>query len=282
MQKFMNPDFKTTQPHSIRQSLGIRFVRSLVAPLVVFVLLILVWHISILVFRIHPILLPSPVAVLGSLWLERAVLARATLVTGSAALCGLTTSIVLGAIIAILFSQSARLRAALYPYVIFLQTVPIVAIAPLLIIWSGNNFRTIVLVSVIISIFPIVSNTTAGLLSINENLRDLFLLNDATRWQTLTKLRIPAAVSHLVLGTRISCGLAVIGAIVGEFFVGNSGAYDGLGTIMTQWQGRQYTSALMAAVLVCTLLGVLFFGSINLLSRTLLRRWTKAANLESE
>jgi len=252
------------------------------APLIVLIVVIVVWQLAIVLFRIHPILLPSPLAVLESMRIEKKVLARATLITGAAALCGLSTSIVLGALVAVVFSQSAKIRAAFYPYVIFLQTVPIVAIAPLLIIWSGNNFRTIVLVSVIISIFPIVSNTTAGLLSINENLRDLFRLNGASRWQTLTKLRIPAAVSHLVLGTRISCGLAVIGAIVGEFFVGNSGAYDGLGTIMTQWQGRQYTSALMAAVLASTNLGLLFFGAINLLSRTLLRRWTVAANLESE
>ena len=260
----------------------IRFARPMLPPLIVLVLVVAMWQACIAIFRIHPILLPSPVAVWNALWIERAVLVRATLVTGAAALCGLAASIILGAIVAVLFSQSAKLRSALYPYVIFLQTVPIVAIAPLLIIWSGNNFRTIVLVSVIISIFPIVSNTTAGLMSINENLRDLFRLNGATRWQTLVKLRIPAAVSHLVLGTRISCGLAVIGAIVGEFFVGNSGAYDGLGTVMTQWQGRQYTSALMAAVLASTLLGVLFFGSINLMSRTLLQRWTLAANLESE
>jgi NitT/TauT family transport system permease protein len=135
---------------------------------------IVVWQACIALFQIHPILLPSPGAVWQALWTERSVLLRATLVTGAAALCGLSASIVLGAIIAVLFSQSAKLRSALYPYVIFLQTVPIVAIAPLLIIWSGNNFRTIVLVSVIISIFPIVSNTTAGLMSINENLRDLF------------------------------------------------------------------------------------------------------------
>ncbi|MDZ4849857.1 MAG: ABC transporter permease [Pirellulaceae bacterium] len=273
---------ENTEKVSGGRNLRIAILGRLFAPLLVLVLLVIVWQVAIIFFKIHPIILPTPLAVFQSFWTERSILAKAAFITGAAALCGLVTSVVLGAMIAVLFSQSAKLRAAFYPYVIFLQTVPIVAIAPLLIIWSGNNFRTIVLVSVIISIFPIVSNTTAGLLSINENLRDLFRVNDATRWQTLIKLRVPAAVSHLVLGTRISCGLAVIGAIVGEFFVGNSGAYDGLGTIMTQWQGRQYTSALIAAVLVSTLLGVLFFGSINLLSRTVLRRWTSAANLESE
>jgi NitT/TauT family transport system permease protein len=253
-----------------------------IAPVAVLALVIGFWHFAVSYFQIPPIVLPSPWAVLTTLWKERTTLGRAVFMTGSAAFLGLLTSVVLGAFVAILFSQSSKLRSALYPYVIFLQTVPIVAIAPLLIIWSGSNFRTIVLVSVIISIFPIVSNTTAGLLSINENLRDLFRLQGASRLQTLLKLRIPAAISHLVLGARISCGLAVIGAIVGEFFVGNSGRYDGLGTIMTLWQGRQNTTGLMAAVLVSTLLGVVFFLSVNVLSRTVLRRWTLAANLESD
>lgn len=257
-------------------------IKQAVAPGAVLIFVLVVWQVVVWSLGIHPIVLPGPVAVFQEMWVQRWKLARGAAVTGAAALSGLTISIFVGALVAILFSQSAKLRAALYPYVIFLQTVPIVAIAPLLIIWSGNNFRTIVLVSVIISIFPIVSNTTAGLLSINENLRDLFRLNGATRSQTLWKLRIPAAVSHLVLGARISCGLAVIGAIVGEFFVGNSGSYDGLGTIMTLWQGRQNTTGLMAAVFVSTLLGVAFFAAVNIVSRTLLRRWTIAANLESD
>jgi NitT/TauT family transport system permease protein len=252
------------------------------APLGVMILVVLCWQAAVSFFGIHPIILPGPGAVLTAAWKERSTLTWGAAITGAAAISGLFISLLLGALIAVLFSQSSILRSAFYPYVIFLQTVPIVAIAPLLIIWSGNNFRTIVLVSVIISIFPIVSNTTAGLLSISDSLRDLFRLNGATRLQTLWKLRIPAAVSHLILGARISCGLAVIGAIVGEFFVGNSGRYDGLGTIMTLWQGRQYTAGLMAAVLVSTLLGITFFATINLLSRTVLRRWTLAANLESD
>jgi NitT/TauT family transport system permease protein len=267
---------------SMSKNRSVAWASQSIAPAAVLALVIALWQFVVSYFQIHPIILPSPFAVLLMLWKERNTLGRAVFITGSAAFFGLLSSILLGAFIAILFSQSAKLRAALYPYVIFLQTVPIVAIAPLLIIWSGSNFRTIVLVSVIISIFPIVSNTTAGLLSINENLRDLFRLQGASRLQTLLKLRIPAAISHLVLGARISCGLAVIGAIVGEFFVGNSGRYDGLGTIMTLWQGRQNTTGLMAAVLVSTLLGVVFFTGVNVLSRTVLRRWTLAANLESD
>ncbi len=129
-------------------------IGKLLAPLSVLVIITLVWQIVVVAFRIHPIVLPSPIAVANSLWKEGPLLLRAASITGQAALCGLVCSTLLGFFIAIFFSQSAWLRAAFYPYVIFLQTVPIVAIAPLLIIWSGNNFRTIVLVSVIISIFP--------------------------------------------------------------------------------------------------------------------------------
>ncbi len=117
---------------------------------------------------------------------------------------------------------------------VFLQTVPIIAVAPLLITWSGYRWRTVVLVSVIISLFPIVSNVTAGLISVDKNLRDLFRLAHASRLQTLFKLHIPYAISHLVLGTRVSAGLSVIGAIVGEYCVGSSGIDTaGLGLIIT-------------------------------------------------
>jgi len=240
------------------------------------------WYWVVQLYEINPIILPGPIQVARSLWNEREVLATGFRTTGMAAIIGLLSSVLLGGVIAILFSLSGILRSAVYPYLIFLQTVPIVAIAPLLILWSGYNFRTVVLVTIIISIFPIVSNTTSGLLSINPNLRDLFRLNGASSLQTLSKLRIPAAVSHLVLGMRISCGLAVIGAIIGEFFVGNSGAYDGLGTIMTRWQGRNYTSGLIAAILVSTLLGIVFFVAVNQFSQRILRRWTSASNLDGD
>jgi len=246
-----------------------------IAPVLVFAVVATVWHFVVVWFKIPAIILPGPIAVMNALWLERLVLLKASWVTLQAAAVGLLCSAVFGSLIAVLFSQSALIRVAMYPYVIFLQTVPIVAIAPLLIIWSGNNFRTIVLVATIISIFPVIANVTSGLLSINENLSELFRMQSATRWQMLTKLRIPAAIPQLVLGLRISSGLAVIGAIVAEFFVGNSGQYDGLGTIMTSRQANLKTAELIAALMACTCLGILLFASVNVLSATLLRRWTR-------
>ena len=167
----------------------------------VFLVFLVVWHVIVVARGIEPIVLPSPLRVMRVAWLERQTLLQGFLATGAASFFGLLSSVVLGALIAVLFSQSRLVRSAFYPYVIFLQTVPIVAIAPLLITWFGYGFKTVVLVATIISLFPVVSNVTAGLISVDDNLKDLFRLNGASRLQTLLKLRIPFAVSQDVVFT---------------------------------------------------------------------------------
>lgn len=257
-------------------------IRQTATVLATLLLFFATWEVAVAVLRIHPIVLPPPSQVARVAVAEFPTLAKAFRSTAAAALCGLTTSLVLGSLIAIAFSQSLLLRRALYPYVVFLQTVPIIAIAPLLITWSGYHWRTVVMVSVIISLFPIISNVTAGLISVDKNLRDLFRLCHASKWHTLVKLHIPFAVSHLVLGARVSAGLAVIGAIVGEFFVGSTGINSaGLGTIMTSWQNLARTDALIAAALTSTLLGLLILGLVNFVAATVLRRWTSDIGFES-
>lgn len=251
-------------------------------PALVFGLVLTFWHVLVVYFKIPKIVLPTPWVVGQAAWEFRSELLWGAWSTGRAAAVGLAASVLLGSFIAILFSQSKWLRMGFYPYVIFLQTVPIVAIAPLLIIWSGSSFRTIALITTIISIFPIVANVTAGLMSIDRNSQELFQLYHASRLKTLFKLRIPTAVAYLMVGLRISCGLAVIGAIIGESFVGNATSYDGLGTLITQWQTRQKTDALMAAIAMSTILGVIFFGFVNFLSRYVLYRWTLAIGLENQ
>lgn len=246
-----------------------------------FIVFLIVWQCIVKIFDIHPITLPPPLKVLSTMWDERETLLEAYFATGLAALLGLLSSTCVGVMTAIVFSQSRWIRSALYPYVIFLQTVPIVAIAPLLITWFGYEFKTVVLVSAIISLFPIVSNVTTGLISVDQNLKDLFRLGGASRLQSLWKLRIPFAVSHLILGLRVSAGLAVIGAIVGEFFVGNgSASYAGLGTVMTGWQNLAKTDAIIAAVFVSTLLGLSILGIVNFLAWACLRRWTESDGFE--
>ncbi len=246
-----------------------------VVPVLVLVGLLVLWQFSVQIFELPQLILPTPLAVAKAGLKEFKTLAVALLTTGAAALAALAACGIFGLLISLLFSQSAVLRRSFFPYVIFLQTVPIVAIAPLLILWSGVNFQTIVLVATIIGLFPVISNTTNGLLVVPKVQRELFRINRASRWQELWKLRLPSAIPAWALGLRISSGLVVIGAIVGEFFVGSSGQYDGLGSLIFLWQGRQYTAGLIAAVVATTILGLAFFGLTKLISNFLLNRWTR-------
>ncbi|MBX3420012.1 MAG: ABC transporter permease [Pirellulaceae bacterium] len=256
-------------------SSGDRYRRWL-GTLAVFVTFVLLWQGLVTWLQTPQMILPPPTSVLAAAVREQQTLLIGFGITAAAALAALATSILLGVGLAILLSLSGWLRMTMYPYVIFLQTVPIVAIAPLLITWFGYGLQTIVLVATIISLFPIVSNVTAGLISVDRNLHELFQLCGASRCQTLWKLQIPFAVRSLILGARISAGLAVIGAIVGEFFVGESStASPGLGTLIASWQRTLRTDAMIAAIITSTLLGLFVLGCVNTTSRLALRRWTE-------
>jgi NitT/TauT family transport system permease protein len=247
---------------------------ALVPSIVFAAVLVAGWQVVVVAFRLPPILLPSPVQVLQAAISESGILLHGLWVTGFAALCGFFMSVVVGTIVAAVMSQAKLIRLALYPYVILLQTVPIVAIAPLLVIWSGYEFRTVVLVTLIISLFPIINSVTEGLMAIPQDRVDLFRLYGASKWQTLWRLRVPTAVKYLMLGCKTSCGLAVIGAIVAEFFVGNGGAnYAGLGTLMTGWQTLGRTAPLMAALFASTLLGIAMFATVHIVSNRVVGRW---------
>ena len=204
---------------------------------------------------------------------DSALLSRAVVYTGSAALCGFGSSLVIGTLIAFVFAQSRMIRSSGYPYFIFLQTVPIVAIAPLIVRWCGNGFQSVVLVAFILSLFPILSNGTQGLLEIDPDLLDLFRLNNASRLQMLFKLRFPNAVPGILAGARTSSGLAVVGAIVGEFFVGYGSKRFGLGYLINTTNDQLQIDRLFAAVLTSTLFGIAIFSLVNLISVTILRRW---------
>lgn len=245
----------------------------LVIMVAVFVLAL--WEMTVWVFGLPKALLPTPRQCLAAAIANRQALLRGTFSTGLAAVVGLLAAVVLGTLIAVAFSQSRRIRLAFFPYVILLQTVPIVAVAPLLIIWSGYTFRTVVIVTVIVCLFPIVNSMTTGLLTIDRDAADLFRLYGASRWRRLLRLQFPSAIGSLLLGTKTSAGLAVIGAIVAEFFVGNGlPNYDGLGTLMTGWQAMIKTDAIIAALFASAALGVALFGTVQLVANTLLRRWT--------
>ena len=246
---------------------------SVLPPLLLLGGVVFVWHVAVESLQIKPFLFPAPAAVLEAARVNAADLIRATCVTAAGALCGFAASIVFGALIAFVFAQSRMIRLSCYPYAIFLQTVPIVAVAPLVILWFGAGFLSVAIIAFIISLFPIITNTTTGLTRIDRDLLDLFEANNATRLQLLFKLRLPNAVPYLIAGARISSGLSVIGAIVGEFMAGFGGQAFGLGYLIQFSSTQMKTAYLFAAIVASALLGLAIFTLINAFADSILRRW---------
>lgn len=218
-------------------------------------------------------LLPHPSSVFLALLQNGAELSSAALQTALAASSGLLASALMGALIAILLCTHPWVRRAFYPYAVFFQTVPIIAIAPMLVIWFGYGLKAVIASAFIVSVFPIIANTLSGLLSTDPALRDLFQLYRASRTKTLLKLRIPSAVPAFLTGLRIASGLAVIGAIVGEFVADTYQNGGGIGTAVVIAIKEQKTDKVFAAVLMASLLGLIFFALVNLLSHLAMRRW---------
>lgn len=239
-----------------------------VPPLVSLLALAGLAELAIRVLDVSPLLLPPPSAVLAVAVAQAPALGRALARTATAVLLGLGLSAAAGVALAVLLSSSRWVERAFYPYAIFFQVVPIVAIAPLLVIWFGYGLRAVVASAFIVSIFPVIANTLAGLLAVDPALRDLFRLYGASRLATLFRLRLPAALPYLMTGLRIAAGLAVIGAIVGEFVGGG-----GLGVVILGAMRQQRTDLVFAAVGYASLLGLALFGVVSLASRLSLRHW---------
>lgn len=218
-------------------------------------------------------LLPRPTAVIRTLWLDRADLTKALCVTLAGALTGFAASTLFGTLAAVVLSMSSLVRRAIYPYTLFFQTVPIVAIAPLLVFWFDAGLPAVAICAFIVSVFPVIANAMTGLLSTDPALLDLFRLYGARRGATLWKLRFPSALPSLFTGLRIAAGLAVIGTVVSEFLVGQLGEKEGLGVKIVGATKMGRTDRVFAAVLLASLLGLAMFSGVNLASRLALRRW---------
>jgi NitT/TauT family transport system permease protein len=245
-------------------------------PIVLFLVVLVTWQVVVQRWKIPPYLLPSPTDVGRAACENFAKVASATGITAAGAACGFAVSLIVGVLIAVAFSQSSIVRRSFFPYAIFFQTVPIVAIAPLIVLWSGTGFRSVVLVAFIVSVFPIITNATAGLTSIDPDLLDLFRLHGASRRQTLVKLRLPSAVPSTVTGAKSSSGLAVIGTIVGEFFVGyDPSEHFGLGYLIQEATTQLKVDLVLCAVVLATLLGLIVFGSANLVGALVLKRYSE-------
>ena len=247
-------------------------LRAATPPLVVLLVFLAAWEGLVLALDVAPYLLPAPSAIGQALFEHSGELAKGTALTGLASILGFASSLLLGALIAFAFSQSRLVQRSFYPYAIFLQTVPILAIAPLIVIWVGTGLLSVVLVAVIISLFPIITSGTTGLTRVDPGQLELFAIHNASRWQELVALRLPGSIPYFLAGAKVASGLAVIGAVVGEFFAG-SDEYRGLGTIIIVTSGRLETAHLFAAVVASTLLGLALFGAVSLVGDAILKRW---------
>ncbi|HEX2733077.1 MAG TPA: ABC transporter permease [Polyangiaceae bacterium] len=249
---------------------------SFLAPVVALLLLLGAWEGAVWLLQIPLFLLPPPSAVAGALTHDPHALGQALVTTARAALLGFMGSALFGVSSAIVLSTSRLLERALYPYAVFLQTVPIVAIAPLLVIWFGPGLRAVTVSALIVSIFPVIANTLAGIRAVDPALRDLFQLYGASRLATLFKLELPAALPQIFTGLRVAAGLAVIGTIVGEFVAGFAEDDAGLGIKILAAARQSRTEQIFAAVVLAALLGLGLFSVVGALGSRLLRRWHAA------
>jgi NitT/TauT family transport system permease protein len=241
---------------------------------IVLACLLALWQALVSLNHLPPYILPGPLAVAHALREGFPTLLRSLLITTEEAAGGLVASIVGGVAAAMIFAQWRWLRQLLYPYTILLQTVPIVAIAPLIINWAGAGIFSVTIVTFIICLAPIIANTTQGLISVDENLIHLFLMYKATPAQILFRLRLPNALPNLFTGIRISAGISVIGGITGELFAGSTRVGEGgLGYAIIYANNQMETSYLFALVFAATVLGFSFFFIVMFLEWLALHNW---------
>lgn len=247
-------------------------------PALVFVVFIAIWWIiSVTVYGDRNYLLPRPDAVVGAMVDNWSLILEGTWITFTSAATGFVLAIVLGMLGAVIMSLSKSLERSFYPYAVLLQTVPIVAVAPVIVLWFGYNQTAVIVIAFMIAVFPILNNTLLGLASADRNQVDLFRMHRSNKVTEFMKLRFPGALPHIFAGLRISAGLSVIGAIVGEFIIGSGGEQGGLGVKVIFAQVRLQTDLLFAEVIAATLLGFAFFMIVSLLGSLTLRSWHESA-----
>jgi len=235
-------------------------------PTLIGIVLLLAWEGAVRLFEIPHYVLPGPVLVAKALWQHAPLLFGSLWVTLEITLVALIAAALGGAALAFVM-------CSLLPYAIVAQVTPIVAIAPLIIIWVDSAFAALVLCAWIVAFFPVLANTMTGLKSADPNLKDLFRLYGASRWQTQSWLETPTALPYFFAGLRISGGLALIGAVVAEFVAGTGGAATGLAFRILEAGYRLQIPKLFAALLLLSLAGILIYAALSLVSSWALRRW---------
>jgi NitT/TauT family transport system permease protein len=256
-------------------SLAVRAIRILL-PLVVAAAGTVAWELIVRLNNIPPYVLPSPMAILQTLVADWAVLSESLLTTLLTTLEGFIAASVGGIALALLFNQSKWLEYSLFPYAVILQVTPVIAIAPLLLIYLPQQTAVIVC-AWIVGFFPVLSNTTLGLNSVDRNLAGLFQLYGASRLQTLRLLKLPSALPFILGGLRIAGGLSLIGAVVAEIAAGSAGAGSGLAYRIAESGYRLNIPRMFAALLLLSLAGIVIYALLALISHLALRRWHESA-----
>jgi NitT/TauT family transport system permease protein len=252
-----------------------RYVRILL-PIVVLAVGTMVWELVVRLNNIPPYVLPGPLAVFSTLIADWPVLSQSLGVTLLTTLEGFIAAAVGGVGLALLFNQSKWLEYSLFPYAVILQVTPVIAIAPLLLIYLPQQ-TAVVVCAWIVGFFPVLSNTTLGLNSVDRNLAGLFQLYDASRMQTLRLLKLPAALPYILGGLRIAGGLSLIGAVVAEIAAGTAGAGSGLAFRIAESGYRLNIPRMFAALLLLSVAGIVIYGLLALISHLVLRRWHESA-----
>ncbi|MDO9413449.1 MAG: ABC transporter permease [Pseudolabrys sp.] len=245
-------------------------------PFVMLGLTVFVWDLAVLWFAIPPYVLPAPGVVAATLVNDAPLLLQSLLVTLTITFQGFLLAAVGGIALAIVFNQWRVADYALYPYAVILQVTPVVAIAPLLLIYLPQPLAVLAC-AWIVAFFPVLANTTLGLNSVDRNLLALFQLYKASRWQILLRLKLPAALPEILAGLRIAGGLSLIGAVVAEIAAGSAGAGSGLAYRIAESGYRLNISRMFAALLLLSLAGVAIFFVLSALSHALLHRWHESA-----
>ncbi|MEC4803342.1 MAG: ABC transporter permease [Jaaginema sp. PMC 1079.18] len=255
-----------------------------IAPAAVGALVLIIWEGLVRLLSIPPYLLPSPSNIFTTAIASWGELFPSLMITLGITIVAFLLAAVSGFLVSVLFVQSEWIERSLFPYAVVLQTTPIVAIAPLIIIWTRrlfpdeySTFAALVICAWIVAFFPIVSNTTLGLKSVDRNLKEVFQLYQASRWQTLLYLRLPSALPYFLGGLKISGGLALIGAVVAEFVAGTGGARSGIAYQILMASYNLQIPKMFAALLLTTLLGVLIFVVLTAISNWILSGWHESA-----
>ena len=243
------------------------------APAILALVALALWEVAVRFWQVPAYLVPGPIAIGAAFLADAPLLLRSLLMTLIVTGLALITSVILGVSLAGAMATSRWARAAILPWATVLQVTPIVAIAPLIIVWLDNPFASLVVCATIVAFFPVFSNTAAGLAAAPAEYLDLFRLHGATRWQTLWLLRLPAAIPAFLSGLRISGGLALVGAVVAEFVAGSGGFASGLAFRIVEAGYRLQVPRMFAALVLLSLAGIVIDTGLARLQARLLRRF---------